>query len=432
MTDWLNRRYGDIRLPENGPACTPTDPCGNCPDCDDDLLAGLRDGAWLDAQDFPPLRYHLPGIVPEGSSLLVGPPKIGKSWLVLSLALAAAAGGVALGQHVDARPVFYLALEDGDRRLQDRCRTLLGTDRIPPAFEYKTTVRPGMIVDTIELWLARHPGAQPLVILDRLGKVMPPALLGESSYGRDYRVGTSLKRVTDEQPGSALLTNHHDRKAHSEDFVDRVSGTNGLAGAADTIIVITRPRHENDGIIQVTGRDVAEGQYAVTFDGPHGLWTLDGDDLPGAATAAIQRRINEGLDDRSRAVIAYVNEHPEGVRWGDVKRDLGEDEARYLSRLHESGRIGRPSRGLYVPLSGVSGVSVLATETDTPDTPSESGHPQTDTTDTTDTPLGDPELQLLERQFGSIECPECGGVGIWGCHCPDDPDANNDPPTSLF
>jgi AAA domain len=404
---WADRRYG-TEIPEDEPACTPSRPCGGCDLCADldnngnrteepDLLAGLRNGAWLDAQDFPPLRYHLPGIVPEGSSLLVGPPKIGKSWLVLALALAAAAGGRALGQPIDARPVFYLALEDGHRRLQDRCRTLLDTDRIPEAFDYLCTVQPGMVVPTIEAWLARHPGADPLVILDTLGKVMPPALLGESSYGRDYRVGTSLKRLTDEQPGSALLTNHHDRKARSEDFVDRVSGTNGLAGAADTIIVITRPRHENDGVIQVTGRDVAEGEYAVTFNGSHGLWSLDGVDLMDAAHAATQRRVNEGLDDRSRAIIAYVNEHPEGVRWGDVKRDLGEDEARYLSRLYESGRISRPSRGLYVPLSVVSGVSVITTETDTPDTPSESGHPETDTTDTTDSHL-------------EVRCATCRGL----------------------
>jgi hypothetical protein len=42
-----------------------------------DLLAGLRNGGWLDAQDFPPLRYAIPGLVPEGLSLIVGAPKIG-------------------------------------------------------------------------------------------------------------------------------------------------------------------------------------------------------------------------------------------------------------------------------------------------------------------------------------------------------------------
>jgi RecA-family ATPase len=97
------------------------------------LLAGLRDGAWLDAQEFPPLAYAVPEVIPEGSVLLVGPPKIGKSWLVLSIALAAAAGGRALGIDIPKRPVLYLALEDGDRRLQDRCRRLLAGDSIPPS-----------------------------------------------------------------------------------------------------------------------------------------------------------------------------------------------------------------------------------------------------------------------------------------------------------
>jgi hypothetical protein len=183
--------YSEVYTP-----CTPPEtprPNGRQPEVD--LLAGLRNGAWLDAQDFPPLRYHLPGIIPEGSSLLVGPPKIGKSWFVLALGLAAASGGWMLGQHVDARPVLYLALEDGHRRLQSRCRTLLDTDRIPQAFDYLVTIQPGAVVATIETWLARHPGADPLVILDTLGKVMPAAVIGESSYSRDYRVGTVLKRL---------------------------------------------------------------------------------------------------------------------------------------------------------------------------------------------------------------------------------------------
>jgi RecA-family ATPase len=104
----------------------------------DPLLAGLRDGAWLDRQEFPPLAYALPGVIPEGSVLLVGPPKIGKSWFVLTVALAAATGGRALSIAIPRRPVLYLALEDGDRRIQDRCRKLLRGDPIPREFEYLT------------------------------------------------------------------------------------------------------------------------------------------------------------------------------------------------------------------------------------------------------------------------------------------------------
>jgi hypothetical protein len=153
-----------------------------------------------------------------------------------------------------------------------------------------------------------------------------------------------------------------------------VSGTNGLAGSADTIVVLARDRHATAGIISVTGRDVAEGEYAVTFDGPHGLWSLQGGGLAAAATAAVRHHAEEGLEERSRKVLEYVGEHPEGVRFADVQRDLGDAEARYLSRLYDAGRLTRPSRGLYLPLSGVSEVS--------------GPYNQTDTTDTTDSPLG--------------------------------------------
>jgi len=91
------------------------------------LLAALRDGKWLQEQQFPPLRYHIPGIIAEGLTVLAGAPKVGKSWFVLALLLARASGGRALGavQVSHAEDVLYLALEDGDRRMQARCRVLL-------------------------------------------------------------------------------------------------------------------------------------------------------------------------------------------------------------------------------------------------------------------------------------------------------------------
>jgi hypothetical protein len=322
------------------------------------LLATLRDGAWLDAQQFPPLTYAVPGLIPEGSVLLVGPPKIGKSWLVLTIALAAASGGKALGLDIPQRPVLYLALEDGDRRLQDRCRRLLAGDPIPEEFQYQTRIEPGRAADTIGAWLRWRP-EPPLVILDTLGKVMPPALLGESSYQRDYRVGTALKRIVDEVPGMTLLVNHHDRKANAEDFVDAVSGTHGLAGAADTIIVLTRDRQETIGRIKVTGRDVAEGEYVVYFrDGA--VWELHGGDLETAREKAQALRATTGVSDRMLDVVMYAYEHPGGVRRGDVAEALDLDPKQasvYLSRAVAANRLKRAKRGLYVPVISVASLS---------------------------------------------------------------------------
>ena len=292
----------------------------------DKLLSTLRNGAWLDAQEFPPLSYAVPGLIPEGSVLLVGAPKIGKSWLVLAVGLAASEGGKALGLDIPKRPVLYLALEDGDRRLQDRCRRLLGTDPIPPEFQYLNRIEPGRAGDIIAAWLYWHHEPPPLIILDTLGKVLPPTQLGEDRYQRDYRVGSALKRIVDEHPGTTLLVNHHDRKAIAEDFVDSVSGTHGLAGAADTIIVLARDRNEAAGLIKVTGRDVAEGEYAVTFkDGA--VWELDGHDLEVARQKAQQvkattRATAAAAGDRMVDVVLYAYRHPQGVRRGDVAKAL--------------------------------------------------------------------------------------------------------------
>jgi hypothetical protein len=330
-------------------------------DRDAKLLAGLRNGAWLDAQDFPPLAYAVPDLIPEGVVLKVGPPKIGKSWMVLGYGLAVADGGKALGTIAvgPARPVLYLALEDGDRRMQDRCRRLLGPDPIPARLDYLTHLEPGQVLATIAAWLRRHGGSQPLVILDTLGKVMPPALPGESAYQRDYRVGSALKELADAHPGATLLVNHHDRKAASADFVDSVSGTNGLAGAADTILVLTRDRNETAGLLQVTGRDIPEGEYALCFTDGH-CWQLDGADLGDAAKRARDVRATAGLGDRSAEVIRFAGEHPQGVTPAQVAQALGVEQnaARaYLSRLAEAGRLSKPRRGLYTPVASVATVA---------------------------------------------------------------------------
>lgn len=329
-----------------------------------DLLAGVRNGQWLDEQHFEPLQYAVPGVLPEGLSLLAGPPKIGKSWLGLSWSLACSSGGRALGyiEVGEPRPTLYLALEDGDRRLQNRCRRLLRGDPIPERFQYILRVEPHLVIPTLETWLDQHGNERPLVTLDTLGKVMPPALAGETTYGRDYRIGSKLHALCDEHAGASLLINHHDRKASASDFVASVSGTNGIAGACDTILVLVRQRHETSGVLKVTGRDVPEDEYALAFkDGV--VWTLDGADLAAASAKADKDRVTTGLGDRSVEVAAFVLARPNGTRASEVAAALDLDKntaSTYLARLADAGRIVRASRGLYTP--PVTSVRTVTTE----------------------------------------------------------------------
>lgn len=316
------------------------------------LLACIRSGDWLDSQEFPALRWAVPGVMPEGFGLVVGPPKLGKSWMVLGLALAVASGGRAFGR-IDVgqpRPTLYLALEDGDRRLQSRCRTLLMGEPIPRLFQYATKVPDGAIVETIRAWLTANVGRDALVILDTLGRVAPPARVGESAYQRDYRIGVALKTITDDYPGSALAVVHHTRKQEGSDWMDSTSGTQGLNGSADWTIALTRSRNEEDAVLKVTGRDVKEGEYAMQAS--DGAWHLVGSSLAAAAQAAQEVKAKVGLGDRALEILAYVNKHPEGVGPTAVGRALGMEPKHagtYLTRLADDGRITLRSRGLYTP-----------------------------------------------------------------------------------
>jgi len=319
----------------------------------------MRDGSWLDGQEFPPLRYAVDGLLPEGFSLLIGPPKAGKSWLALGILLAVSNGSYALGAIGVGQPrrVFYLALEDGDRRMQDRCRTILGDDPIPSTFHYQTVIEPGFVCQTIEAFLHLYPDTA-LVVVDTLGKVMPQAMPGESSYQRDYRVAGRLKRIADSKPGLAITALHHDRKAASEDFVESVSGTNGLAGAADTIVVLARKRQAQEALLMVTGRDVPEAEYGLILD--DGLWRLDGTDLTEAQAAAQQRQDSAGLGDVSVNILQFVREHSDGCRAKDVVDKFGRDSYQYLGRLEERGDLIKPKRGWYKAAEALPGTGEAA------------------------------------------------------------------------
>ena len=142
------------------------------------------------------------------------------------------------------------------------------------------------------------------MILDTLGKVKPPKASYEDSYQADYRLGSRLKESIDDSPGSTLLVVHHSRKAESTDFVDAVSGTQGIAGSADFLLVLSRKRHDDEAVLAVTGRDIAEREYALKSDG--GLWTLDGTSLADAAKTVESRHQQRQLGDRSLEVLEFV------------------------------------------------------------------------------------------------------------------------------
>lgn len=316
---------------------------------------------------FPEPTWVVPGLVPEGVTLLVGAPKLGKSWLALGLALAVASGGAALGSiPVEKGKAAVLALEDTPRRLQSRAKLLLGDQPMPDGLGVAFEV-PRLGEGLAEALDKLDTGSLRLAVVDVLARVRPAAARADSVYDRDYAAMAALKAWSDRHRVPTLVV-HHTRKAGAEDFLDSVSGSHGLAGGADTVLVMRRARNSADAVLLVVGRDVEEAEHALKFDPSRGLWIL----LDGPAA-------DYDLGDTRRRVRDLLRERGK-MRAKEISVELGveHDAARQIvRRMAGDGQLDTDGAGLYfVPTDPLSHLSH-----DLPPDPltSENGHDPSDT-----------------------------------------------------
>src|SRR5215208_1024026 len=235
--------------------------------------------AELMEMELPPVKWVVPGLLPEGVTLLAGKPKLGKSWLAFGMAVAVASGGVVLGtKKAEQGEALYLALEDNQRRLQGRLGKLLGSDGAPEGLHISTAwprIDEGG-EEALEKWLTDHPDAR-LVAVDILKRVRPRPTRYQSVYDADYESLEALHALADKH-GVAVLCIHHLRKAGADDPMDEISGSTGLSGAADGVLVLKRDRGRADAYLHVDGRDIEEpAELALTWDPETAGWTLAGD-----------------------------------------------------------------------------------------------------------------------------------------------------------
>jgi len=273
------------------------------------------------ATHFDPIRWVVPGYLPEGLSILAGRQKLGKTWLALDMAIAVATGGTAMGSiFCDVGDVLYIDLENGHRRIQGRISMLFPGGRNRPDLS-----RLGWVNDAPDLnkgfipalqdWLSSV--AEPrLVVVDVLQRIKPAGKLGQTSYESDYDAMSALQRWSMERRVGVLCL-HHTRKGGADDPLEALSGSNGLSACADTTLLLDR---DGTGItLYVRGRDVEERESALTFTGGH--WTLAGSAAEVRRSAernAILAALRDATEPMSPSEIADVK----GMKAGNVRKLL--------------------------------------------------------------------------------------------------------------
>lgn len=298
-----------------------------------------KNAADLQNAVFPDPVWIIPGIIPAGLTLLAGRPKQGKSWLALGLCVAVASGGKALSAY-EVKPgrALYLALEDNDRRLQQRLKIVLDGGKIPLAFQYCTDYKRadnGGIED-LDAWLTNYPDCR-LVVIDTLAKIRKAASRIAGVYADDYAAIGPFKTLADRH-GCAVVLIHHTRKMGADDVFDSVSGSTGLTGAADTTIILKKDRTRADAILHVTGRDVEEQELALKFDSRFCQFNLLG--------SAEEYRISR----EQQQIVSLLRQFPDGLTPTKMATQLDKKRTAVqmiLRKMLEAGLVKHAPGGCY-------------------------------------------------------------------------------------
>ena len=210
----------------------------------------------LQARPFVPPTFLVEGLIPQGVSLLCGPSKCGKSWLVLWMAMRICQGLPVWGLKTHPCEVLYLCLEDTFSRLQDRMYRL--PDEAPSELHLCVAagkLRAGL-EEQIESHMAAHPATE-LIIIDTFQKIRTAHGSGVGVYAGDYEDVSTLKKIADGFGISILLVHHLRKQKDKSDPFNQISGSNGILGAADAAFVMVKERRSQGTVSMfMTGRDL--------------------------------------------------------------------------------------------------------------------------------------------------------------------------------
>lgn len=299
----------------------------------------------LMSKHFDPIRWIIPGVVSEGMYVLAGAPKLGKSWLALGWMLAIGNGSAAMGSiPCEQGDVLGLMLEDNERRLQRRIRQmrLIGLpERVTLVTEWPT-IDDGCLAE-IEAWIAAVENPR-LIVVDVFARVKGSKGSKETDYDFDYRQAAALQAIASRH-GLALVVVHHTRKMAADDPFDEVSGTRGLTGAADGVLVLKKDSGTQQPVLYGRGRDLEEFESALQFDGESGTWSVIGAAWQVADTTErrqIQQVLGRSADPMSPTEI--------GERLGKSRANV----AKMLAKMLDEGQVERVSTGRYTLVTPVT------------------------------------------------------------------------------
>lgn len=232
------------------------------------------DGETLLDMNLPRTKFIIQGVLSQGLAIIAGAPKVGKSWLMLDWCVKIAKGENIWNLKTTQGTTLYLCLEDNNSRIQDRLLTI--TDEVTSNVYFVTSCC--SLSDGLEEQIRNFVNENSdtvLIVIDTLQMVRQNSK--DISYASDYKEIETIKKIADDLQIAILLV-HHMRKQDDKDPLNKLSGTNGIAGSADTIFTLDKSnRSQNNATLICTGRDIEYRELELSFNKEDCVWNLIAD-----------------------------------------------------------------------------------------------------------------------------------------------------------
>jgi hypothetical protein len=288
----------------------------------------------LVTRELPPPNLIVDELLPVGLTIFAGRAKVGKSWMALQLATAVASGQPFLGREVQRGNVLIIALEDSDRRTQERLKQLGWSQAEGHALLHiRTQSQVGLLETPMndagrsELASLVREYSYKLVIVDTLTR----AVRGDPNGQRDMTARLApLQEMAQALEFALQLVDHHGKKVGEARLLDDVAGSHAKGAVADAIWGLYRPGVDPTAKLLTTGRDIRDQVLPIKFDTETGTWQSLGRQEP--ILAEPLRKIV--------AALKAANGRP--LRQGDVARSLKIDKgnaSRWFGELKTTGVI---------------------------------------------------------------------------------------------
>ncbi len=210
-------------------------------------------GQELIDKEFAPIEFLVDGLIARGMlNLIGGRPKSGKSWFMLQMAMCIDSGLPFLDRPTKRCRILYLALEDGERRINQRMKTL---NWKPENVDFMFTIEP---LSTGEA----YPG------MEQLRKLVPyydiifidtliATLNGSTNENDNVQMGNVLNGLAAlaHESNTCIGLVHHTGKSKKDDPFDSFRGASAIRGAYDLGMILDRTVDEKEAMLHIESRD---------------------------------------------------------------------------------------------------------------------------------------------------------------------------------